>query len=93
MANIIFDTIWDNKDRIMNIASDIIDETIQNDSINQFMDDEIKEYADKISSNNNKLERIVDMYVNELIDKDNYIKRKNDIDKNNAILKEKIEQS
>ena len=77
----------------MNIASDIIDETIQNDSINQFMDDEIKEYADKISSNNNKLERIVDMYVNELIDKDNYIKRKNDIDKNNAILKEKIEQS
>lgn len=93
MANIIFDTIWDNKDRIMNIASDIIDETIQNDSINQFMDDEIKEYADKISSNNNKLERIVDMYVNELIDKDNYIKRKNDIDRNNAILKEKIEQS
>ncbi len=77
MANIILDTIWDNKDRIMNIASDIIDETIQNDSINQFMDDEIKEYADKISSNNNKLERIVDMYVNELIDKDNYIKRKN----------------
>lgn len=57
------------------------------------MDDEIKEYADKISSNNNKLERIVDMYVNELIDKDNYIKRKNDIDKSNAILKEKIEQS
>lgn len=93
MANIILDTILDNKDRIMNIASDIIDETIQNDSINQFMDDEIKEYADKISSNNNKLERIVDMYVNELIDKDNYIKRKNDIDKNNAILKEKIEQS
>lgn len=92
MANIIFDTIWDNKSRIAKIADEIIEQSIDNDSINQTINEEIKEYENKIISNNSKLDKVVDMYINELIDKDNYLKRKVDIEKNNNYLKEKIEK-
>ena len=92
IANKIFDIIANNKSKIIQIASDIIDQTIQNSSLNQFMDDEIKEYENRIDSNINKLDRIVDMFVNELIDKESFIKKKLDIEKNNNCLREKIEK-
>lgn len=43
MVNMIFDIIWNNKKKIIEIANNIIEKTIQNDSINQFMDEEIME--------------------------------------------------
>ena len=92
IANKIFDIIWNNKSKIIKIANDIIEQTIQNSSLNQFMDDEIKEYENRINSNVNKLDRIVDMFVNELIDKESFIKKKTDIEKNNNYLREKIEK-
>lgn len=91
MANIIFDTICNNKNKIIEIASNIIDEAIKNESVEQFMDEDIKEYESRISSNKLKLDKIVDMYINELIDKDSYIKKKSDIEKNIQLLNEKIE--
>lgn len=93
MANMIFDIIWNNKKKIIEIANNIIEKTIQNDSINQFMDEEIMECESKITLNKNKLDRIVDMYINELIDKDSFIKKKTDIEKNITILREKIESA
>lgn len=93
MANMIFDIIWNNKKKIIEIANNIIEKTIQNDSINQFMDEEIIECESKITLNKNKLDRIVDMYINELIDKDSFIKKKTDIEKNITILREKIESA
>ena len=38
------DIIWNNKSKIIKIASEIIEQTIQNSSLNKFMDDEIKEF-------------------------------------------------
>jgi len=93
MANMIFDIIWNNKKKIIEIANNIIEKTIQNDSINQFMDEEIMECESKITINKNKLDRIVDMYINDLIDKDSFIKKKTDIEKNITILREKIESA
>ena len=93
MANIIFDIIWNNKKKIIEVANNIIEKTIQNDSINQFMDEEIMECESKIALNKNKLDRIVDMYINELIDKESFIKKKADIEKNITILREKIESA
>ena len=92
IANVIFDIIWNNKSKIIKIASEIIEQTIQNSSLNKFMDDEIKEYENRIDSNIKKLDRIVDMFVNELIDKESFIKKKTDIEKNNNYLREKIEK-
>lgn len=92
-ANVIFDIIWNNKTRIIKIANDIIDQTIQKNSINLIVNDEIEEYENRIASNKNKLDRIVDMYVNELIDKESFMKKKADIEKNNNYLQEKIEKA
>jgi len=92
-ANVIFDIIWNNKTKIIKIANDIIDQTIQKNSINLIVNDEIEEYENRIVSNKNKLDRIVDMYVNELIDKESFMKKKADIEKNNNYLQEKIEKA
>ena len=93
MANVIFDIIWSNKQKIIKIANDIIEQSIQNSSINQFMDEEILECENKIDLNKNKLDRLVDMFVNELIDKESFMKKKIDIEKNIKFLEEKIEKS
>ena len=93
MANIIFDMIWNNKQKIIKIANDIIEQSIQNNSINQFMDEEILECENKIDLNKNKLDKLVDMYVNELIDKESFMKKKIDIEKNIKYLEDKIEKS
>ena len=71
----IFDAICNNKNKVIEIASNIIDEAIKNESVEQFMNDDIKECENRISSNKLKLDKIIDMYLNELIDKDSYIKK------------------
>lgn len=91
MANMIFDAICNNKNKVIEIASNIIDEAIKNESVEQFMNDDIKECESRISSNKLKLDKIIDMYLNELIDKDSYIKKKSDIEKNIQCLNEKME--
>lgn len=67
MADMIFDIIWNNKKSIIEIANNIIEKTIQNDSLNQFMDEEIMECESNITLNKNKLDRIVDMYCANII--------------------------
>ena len=93
MSNIIFDTIWNDKERIIEMANQLIDETIKDDDLQNELNDELKYNEDKISGYQKKLEKLVDMYLNDMIDKDNYLLKKEELEqciKNYALKNEEI---
>lgn len=92
MANIIFDTIWNDKERIIEIANELIDATIKDDDLVNEFNDELKYNESKILSYQKKLEKLVDMYLNDMIDKDNYFSKKEDFEECIKIYTEKNEE-
>lgn len=54
----------------------LLTKQFKKNSINLIVNDEIEEYENRIASNKNKLDCIVDMYVNELIDKESRYRKK-----------------
>jgi len=79
MSNVIFNFIWGDKERIVDIANKLIDETINNLEYNDDIESEIKSNISKIETYNKKVEKLVEMYLNEMIDKDEYINKKKDM--------------
>ena len=92
MANIIFDTIWNDKERIIEMANELIDNTIKDDNLVDEFNDELKYNESKILSYQKKLEKLVDMYLNDMIDKDNYFSKKEDFEECIKIYTEKNEE-
>lgn len=80
MSNIIFDTIWNDKERIIEMANQLIDETIKDDNLENEVNEEINYNNEKISTYQKKLAKLVDMYLNDMIDKDNYLVKKEEFE-------------
>ncbi|MBO5348563.1 MAG: recombinase family protein [Clostridia bacterium] len=92
MANIIFNTIWNDKERIIDMANQLIEETIKDDSLLNETNDEIKYNESKITSYKAKLDKLVDMYLNDMIDKENYLTKKEEFEKCIKIFSEKNDE-
>lgn len=80
MSNIIFDTIWNDKERIIEMANQLIDETIKDDNLENEVNEEINYNNEKIATYQKKLAKLVDMYLNDMIDKDNYLVKKEEFE-------------
>ena len=93
MANVLFDTIWSDKESIIEIANNLIDETIKEEGGNNEIDTELKYYARKLETNNNKSEKLLEMYLSgNMIKKEDYLIKKQEIDKTNDDLNKKLEE-
>jgi len=79
MSNVIFNFIWGDKEKIVDIANKLIDESINNVENNDAVDSEIQSNLSKIETYNKKLEKLVEMYLNEMLEKDEYIKKKGEL--------------
>jgi len=79
MSNVIFNFIWGDKERIVDIANKLIDDTINNVERNDDVNLEIQSNLSKIENYNKKTEKLVEMYLNEMLDKDEYINKKKDM--------------
>lgn len=93
MSNIIFDTIWNDKERIIEIANQLIDETIKDDNLESEINEEFSYNKEKISTYQKKLDKLVDMYLNDMIDKENYLIKKEEFEqyiKNYELKNEEI---
>lgn len=82
MSNIIFNTIWNDKERIIEMANQLIEETIQEDSYQNDIKEEIVHNENKISGYQLKMQKLLDMYLNDMIDKDNYLLKKEELENN-----------
>lgn len=80
MANVIFDVIWNDKERIIDMANQLIDETIKDDDFQNEYLKELEENKNKILTYEKKKRKLIDMYLNDLIDKENYKAKKDDLD-------------
>jgi len=89
MSQCIFRMIWDEKDRIIEIANQLLDESVKEKSSNYQLDSKIALYNKDRENLNNKSKKLLDMYLNELINKDEYIIKKKEIteDLNDVELK------
>ena len=87
MSKVIFNTIWGDKEKIIDIANQLISETIVEDDYSNEYEAEIQCNNKKIETNNSKLEKLLEMYLSDIIPKENYIKKKCELEKNIELLK------
>lgn len=80
MANVIFNTIWGDKEKIIDIANQLIDETIKDNDYDNEIDIDINSNKNKIITYNKKLDKLLEMYLNEMLSKDEYIKKKSEFE-------------
>lgn len=89
MGSVIFDLIWVDKEKIINMANALIDEFITSeDESNEYLE-EISDIKRKIDNLNEKLDKLIDMYLNNTINKDKYIKKKNELEYDLELLSSK----
>lgn len=79
MANVLFNIIWQSKEEILNIANNIIDEVITEKNNDDLVFEEINKYKNKITNYRKKKEKLLDMYLNEYIDKNIYKKKQEEL--------------
>ena len=76
MSNILFDKILNDKERIKDLAYSLIDKVISEDEINNEIQDKILSIEKKISNNAEKKNRLLDGYLNGLIEKKDFVIKK-----------------
>lgn len=75
MSNVIFNLIWEDKEQIISVANKLIDETIIEEDYNDELDEKITENTKKIEFYKNKHSKLLELYLNEIINKDIYMKK------------------
>lgn len=89
IANVIFDSIWKDKDKIIVIANKLIEDTLKDNIYLEEIDLDIKTNMKKIDGLNKKSEKLLELYLNELIKKDEYILKKKEIESSIEVFKKK----
>ncbi len=92
MAKSLFDVIYEDKERIIEVANDLIDETITAEDYDDDIREEINAHNKKIDNNNRKLEKLLDMYLNEMLKKEDYMKKKGELEHEIDILSKENEE-
>ncbi|MDD3453645.1 MAG: recombinase family protein [Bacilli bacterium] len=91
MSKVIFDLIWNEKEKIINMANQLIDETIK-DNKNDIYEEELNYHIKRRKTIKDKIDKLLDMYLNELIAKDEYIRIKKEFEKSLSDIDTKINE-
>lgn len=89
MVNVIFNLIWGDKERIVEFANILIDNTIEQVDYDEEIDTEINFNLSKIEANNRKVEKLLEMYLSDMLGKEEYLKKKKELEEKIVMLKEK----
>lgn len=92
MSEIIFNHIWNDKEKVLEILYDALDNTITSASEYSELESEIELYNKKFENNNNKLDKLLDLYLNASIEKNRYLSSKEEIEKQNSEIEVKIKE-
>lgn len=92
-ANVLFNSIWSDKEKIIEVANNMIDETIKEEDHSDEINDNIKRNANKIETYKRKAEKLLEMYLSgDMIKKEEYIKKKSEIENSIAELNKENEE-
>jgi len=91
MSKVIFNLIWNEKEKIVDMANQLIDETIK-DNNNDIYDEEINYNLKRKTNISEKISKLLDMYLNELISKEEYIKMKKEFESALIYINNKISE-
>ena len=92
IAYAIFDKILNEKNEVLNIVNALLDESIKIDSEKKVLETEVDVYNNKLNDLNKKLSKLLDTYMNDLVDKEIYIKKKKEYDEEIEITKNYIKE-
>lgn len=80
MARALFEVIYTDKEQIINVINDLIDDTINENNNYEEIQSKINSYLKKIEKEKNKIDKLLEMYLSDMIEKENYIKKKKELE-------------
>jgi len=76
----IFNTIWKDKEKIVDMANELIERTIAQEDYNSELELEMKNNKSKIETYNKKQNKLLDMFLSEMINKEEFATKKAEIE-------------
>lgn len=92
MAHGLFNNLYIDKEKIIEVANSLIDETIKEEDNNDDINSEIIIKTKKIGTCENKLEKLLEMYLSDMIKKEDYMKKKTELEFQIEELNKNIEE-
>lgn len=89
MSSVVFNFIWGDKERIVNIANQLIDDAVKNVDYNDDIEVEMKSNTFKIDAYSKKIDKLLEMYLSEMLSKEEYIKKKSELEQSSDVLKQR----
>ena len=90
IVNSVFSLFCDDKERIINIANKLLEENIDDKASSD--NEEINDLNNKLFNAQKKLDKLLDLYLNDMISKDLYIAKKEEMENNVKSIKMKISE-
>ena len=90
IVNNIFSLFCDDKERIINIANKLLEENIDDKASSD--NEEINDLNNKLFNVQKKLDKLLDLYLNDMISKDLYIAKKEEMENHVKSIKMKISE-
>ncbi len=81
IAFYIFEILWRDQNRIIKIANNLIDKSISEANTNYEETDQVNIYLNTLQNVKEKQDRLLELYINGLIAKEEFIKKKDELDK------------
>ena len=89
----IFEIIWRDQNRIIKIANNLIDKSISETNINYEEKNEYDVYLNTIKNIKEKQDRLLELYINGLIAKEDFIMKKDELDTEKIETDKRIKES
>ena len=90
IVNSVFSLFCDDKERIINIANKLLEENIDDKASSD--NEEINDLNNKLFNAQKKLDKLLDLYLNDMISKDLYIAKKEEMENHVKSIKMKISE-
>lgn len=85
IANSIFELLCKDKEKLLSLANELLEQNVEDKVVES--NDEIAELNTKLLNSNKKLEKILDLYLNEMMTKDSYVNKKQEVEETIRLLK------
>ena len=90
IANSIFSLFCNDKERVLKVANKLLELCVEDKEV--IDNEELDDLNSKLLTNQRKLDKLLDMYLNEMVSKDSYISKKEELEITIKDIKVRIEE-
>lgn len=92
MSNILFKTLLNDKEKIKEIAFNLLDSILSEPKINNDLQEEITSLEKRLRFNEDKMNKLLDVYLNGIVEKKDYVIKKKEIESSNSSINIKLNE-